>query len=223
MFKVLIVDDDKNINFLITKYLRKAGYQTIQAYNTKEAIDELVKNYIDIVITDLLMPGENGLEFTKYLRNNNYDMPILVITAKDDISDKTSCFNAGVDDYLVKPINVDELVLRVQALLRRAKINLEKKVMIGNTTLDYDLYSVTTLNNKIILPQKEFNILFKLFSYPDKIFTRVDLMKEFWGLNSSSDVRTVDVHINRLREKFSNNPDFEIVTMRGLGYKVIKK
>ncbi len=223
MFKIIVIDDDINLNFLIAKVLTKNGYQVHQCYNAESAYDVLDKNYIDLIITDIMMPGIDGYKFTESLRKEKIDIPILMITAKEEFKDKVMGFNVGADDYLVKPINLDELVLRVKALLRRAKINNEKKVSVGSTSLDYNTFTVQTLDEIVELPQKEFNILFKLFSYPNQIFTRTQLMNEFWGMLSESDERTIDVHINRLRDKFKDNPDFEIVTVRGLGYKVVKK
>lgn len=223
MFKILVIDDDVNLNFLIAKVLTKNGYQAYQCYSANAAYDVLDKNYIDLIITDIMMPGIDGYKFTESLRNEKIEIPILMITAKEEFSDKVKGFNVGADDYLVKPINLEELVLRVGAILRRAKINNEKKVSIGSTVLDYNTFTVETNGEKIELPQKEFNILFKLFSYPNQIFTRTKLMNEFWGMLSESDERTIDVHINRLRDKFKDNPNFEIVTVRGLGYKVVKK
>ena len=223
MFKIIVIDDDINLNFLIAKVLTKNGYQEFQCYNANSAYDVLDKNYIDLIITDIMMPGIDGYKFTESLRSEKIDIPILMITAKEEFKDKVMGFNAGADDYLVKPINLEELLLRVGAILRRAKINNEKKVAIGTTVLDYNTFTVETGNEKIELPQKEFNILFKLFSYPNQIFTRTQLMNEFWGMLSESDERTIDVHINRLRDKFKDNPNFEIITVRGLGYKVVKK
>ncbi len=222
MFRILVVDDDNNLNNLIAKVLTKNGYQVFQSLNVEKAYDIIDQNYVDLIITDIMMPGTNGYTFTRALRNEKIEIPILIITAKEEFRDKAEGFNAGADDYLVKPINMDELLLRVGALLRRAKISSEKKVTIGKTTLDYDTYTVNE-NGKITeLPQKEFNILFKLFSYPNQIFTRTKLMNEFWGMLSESDERTIDVHINRLRDKFKDSNDFEIITVRGLGYKVVK-
>ena len=223
MFKIIVIDDDINLNFLIAKVLTKNGYQVYQCYNAESAYDVLDKNYIDLIITDIMMPGIDGYKFTESLRKEKIDIPILMITAKEEFKDKAMGFNVGADDYLVKPINLDELVLRVKALLRRAKNNNEKKVSIGTTSLDYNTFTVQTLDEVVELPQKEFNILFKLFSYPNQIFTRTQLMNEFWGMLSESDERTIDVHINRLRDKFKDNPNFEIITVRGLGYKVVKK
>ncbi len=223
MFKILVVDDDINLNYLISKVLTKNGYKVYQSYNANDAYDVIDVNYIDLIITDIMMPGIDGYAFTKSLREEKIEIPILIITSCEEFSNKVEGFSVGADDYLVKPINLEELVLRVGALLRRAKINSDKKVTIGSTTLDYDTYSVVTPKETIELPQKEFNILFKLFSYPNQIFTRTKLMNEFWGMLSESDERTIDVHINRLRDKFKDSPDFEIVTVRGIGYKVVKK
>ncbi len=223
MFKIIVIDDDINLNFLIAKVLTKNGYEVFQCYNANTAYDVLDKNYIDLIITDIMMPGIDGYKFTESLRNEKIDIPILMITAKEEFKDKVRGFNSGADDYLVKPINLEELVLRVGAILRRAKINNEKKVSIGTTILDYNTFTVKTNDEIIELPHKEFNILFKLFSYPNQIFTRTQLMNEFWGMLSESDERTIDVHINRLRDKFKDNPNFEIITVRGLGYKVVKK
>ena len=223
MFKIIVIDDDINLNFLIAKVLTKNGYQVFQCYNANDAYEVLFKNYIDLIITDIMMPGIDGYEFTAGLRKEKIDIPVLMITAKEEFKDKVQGFSVGADDYLVKPINLDELVLRVGAILRRAKINNDRKVSIGTTVLNYDTFTVTTGDEVIELPQKEFNILFKLFSYPNQIFTRTKLMNEFWGMLSESDERTIDVHINRLRDKFKDNPNFEIITVRGLGYKVVKK
>lgn len=170
-----------------------------------------------------MMPRMDGYELTRALREAKYDLPILMVTAKDQFDDMQKGFRAGTDDYMVKPINVRELVLRVEALLRRAKISNEKKIVVGSTTLDYDALTVTLDGKETLLPQKEFYLLYKLLSYPNKIFTRQQLMDEIWGMFSETDERTVNTHINRLREKFSDCGDFEIVTVRGLGYKAVKK
>lgn len=223
MFKILVVEDDVNLNYLIAKVLTKNGYEVYQSYAVNGAYDVLYKTYIDLIITDIMMPGKDGYQFIKSLRNEQIDIPVLIITAKEEFKDKVKGFEVGADDYLVKPINLEELLLRVGAILRRSKIMNDKKVSIGNTTLDYNTFTVYTGTEKIELPQKEFNILFKLFSYPNQIFTRTKLMNEFWGMLSESDERTIDVHINRLRDKFKDSVDFEIVTVRGLGYKVIRK
>ncbi|WP_294581798.1 response regulator transcription factor [uncultured Thomasclavelia sp.] len=178
---------------------------------------------IDLMIVDVMMPKINGYELTEIIRKDNPNIPILMITAKETIEDKRKGFLSGVDDYMTKPIDYEEMVLRIKALLRRAKISTEKQIVIKNTTLDYDCLTVTT-NNKIIeLPKKEFLLLFHLLSYKGRIFTRRQLMENIWNMDSESDEHTIDVHINRLRNKFKDNPDFEIVTIRGLGYEAVEK
>ena len=178
---------------------------------------------MDLIITDIMMPVIDGYDFIKSLRDASYNQPVLIITAKDSFDDMEKGFRAVTDDYMVKPINVNELALRVKALLNRAKINTERKLTVGNTVFEYDSLTVFTNKGEETLPQKEFLLLFKLISYPNHIFTRHQLMDEIWGMNSESDMRTVDVHIGRLRERFKDNTDFEIVTVRGLGYKAVKK
>ena len=223
MAKILVIDDDINLNNLISRVLKKNNHEVYQAIDVNQALDIMASNYIDMIITDIMLPGVDGYTFTASLREEKMDLPILMITAKEEFKDKEKGFNVGADDYMTKPINLDELVLRVNALLRRSKIHIERKIVVGSTTLSYDSFEVKVGDEKFVLPQKEFNILFKLLSYPNQLFTRTKLMNEFWGMLSDSDERTVDVHINRLRDKFKNNPDFEIVTVRGLGYKVVKK
>jgi two-component system, OmpR family, response regulator len=179
------------------------------------------KNYIDLIITDLMMPNMDGYEFVQSIRQYNADIPILVITARDDFNSKNQSFRLGSDDYMVKPIDINEMCLRVGALLRRAKIAHERKQQIGETVLDYDSLTVKRGDEEIMLSKKEFCLLYKLVSMPNKILTRRQLMDEFWGIDNESDERTIDVHISRLRKLFENNPDFRIVTIRGLGYKVV--
>ena len=222
MFNVLIVEDDPKLNQLIKTTLVKHGYKTFTAFDGNEGIDVFDSNYIDIVISDIMMPCADGYELAKAIRERSKTTPILFVSAKDKFEDKQQGFQIGVDDYMVKPIDINELVLRVAALLRRAQIANERKLTIGETVLDYDTMTVLSCGEELILPQKEFNILFKLLSFPNKIFTRTQLMDEFWGPYSESLERTVDVHITRLRDKFKNNKDFDIVTMRGLGYKAVK-
>jgi DNA-binding response OmpR family regulator len=222
MFTILVVEDDSKLCKLFSTVLTKNGYRTLQAGNGLEAWDTLGKEYVDLIISDIMMPGMDGYEFTKSVRDSNNEIPILMITAKEDFSAKKQGFMLGTDDYMVKPIDVNEMVLRVGALLRRAKVVHERKQLIGQTTLDYDSLSVSRCGESIVLSQKEFYVLYMLASYPNKIFTRQQLMDEIWGINSESDSQTIDVHINRLRKHFVNNPDFEIITVRGLGYKVIK-
>lgn len=223
MINILIVEDDIKLNQLFCTVLTKHGFNTFASYNGIDAFNLLDNQHIDLIISDIMMPNMDGYEFTEAIRNINSEIPILMITAKDDFSSKKKSFLIGIDDYMVKPINVNEMVLRVEALLRRAKIVHDKKQVVGETTLDYDCLSVTRNGETIELPRKEFYLLYKLISYPNKVFTRNQLMDEIWGLDSPSDSQTIDVHINRLRRHFDNNPDFEIVTVRGLGYKVVKK
>jgi len=223
MFHILIVEDDKELRELFCTVLLKNGYKTTSAKDGFEALDVLDKEYIDLIISDIMMPNMDGFELLKSIRDALFRLPILMITAKESFEDKQRGFLLGTDDYMVKPINVNEMLLRVGALLRRAQIINEKKQCIGETLLEYDSLSVYQNDEAIVLPQKEFYILYKLVFYPNRIFTRQQLMDEIWGINSETDIRTVDVHINRLRDHFKNNIDFEILTVRGLGYKVVKK
>ncbi len=223
MFNVLIVEDDEKLNHLIKTTLLKNGYSVYTARNGIEGIDVYDNNYIDLVVSDIMMPEMDGYALAKAVRERNVMTPILFVSAKDKYEDKQQGFQIGIDDYMVKPIDLNELLLRVSALLRRAQIANDRKLTLGVTVLDYDTMTVTVNGEEVVLPQKEFNILFKLLSFPNKIFTRTQLMDEFWGLYSESLERTVDVHITRLRDKFKSNTDFEIVTVRGLGYKAVKK
>lgn len=223
MFHILIVEDDKELCELFSTVLIKNGYKTTSAKDGVEALNVLDKEYIDLIISDIMMPNMNGFELIKSIRDAQFSLPILMITAKESFQDKQRGFLLGIDDYMVKPIDVNEMVLRVGALLRRAQIINERKQCIGETLLEYDSLSVSKNGEAIILPQKEFYILYKLVSYPNRIFTRQQIMDEIWGIDSETDIRTVDVHINRLRDRFKNNIDFEISTVRGLGYRVVKK
>lgn len=223
MVNILVVEDDKKLCQLYCTVLSKHGFNTLTACDGIEAFNVFENKHIDLVISDIMMPNMDGYEFTKALRDINSEIPLLMITAKDDFSSKQKGFLIGTDDYMVKPIDVNEMVLRVEALLRRSKIVHDRKQVIGETILDYDSLTVTKNEDSIILPQKEFYLLYKLVSYPNKVFTRNQLMDEIWGVDSPSDSQTIDVHINRLRRNFNNNNDFEIVTVRGLGYKVVKK
>jgi DNA-binding response OmpR family regulator len=219
MFNILIVEDDKNIRRLMQTVLQQNGYNTHQATDGKEALDIFDKEHIDLMICDIMMPNIDGYELTDSLRSANYNLPVLMVTAKESFADKQKGFLVGTDDYMVKPIDVNEMVLRVQALLRRSKIVNDRKLEIGGIIINYDAFTVTRENDKHTLPQKEFHLLYKLLSYPDIIFTRLQLMDEIWGMDSESDDRTVDVHVKRLRERFYNYPEFEIITVRGVGYK----
>jgi two-component system OmpR family response regulator len=222
MFNILVCEDDRNIRRLICEYLKKENYNVFESENGEEALNVLDASHIDLLITDIMMPIIDGYALSKELREAGYELPILVITAKDTIDDKKKGFNIGIDDYMVKPVDMDELVLRVFALLRRAKIASEKEMVVGTTIFNYDNYTVTVNNINIELPKMEFQLIFKLLSQPNRIFTRHQLMDEIWGYNAESDMRTVDVHIKRLRERFEGNKDFEIVTVKGLGYKAVK-
>lgn len=201
-------------------YLIRDGYHVFLASDGLEALDLLDKEHFDLIILDIMMPNMDGYTLTKELRTLNYNLPILMITAKETIEDKKKGFSVGTDDYMVKPIDFDEMLLRVSALLRRAKISNEHKIVVGDIILDYETLTVSTTTEAILLPQKEFYLLFKLLNYPKRIFTRQELMDEIWGFDSDTDERTVDVHIKRLREKFEKYEEFRIVTVRGLGYKV---
>lgn len=222
MLKILIAEDDLDLRQLFSHVLIKNGYNVKGVSNGQEALDALTKSYYDLIISDIMMPVMDGYELVSELREANILTPVLMITAKDSFDDMKKGFISGTDDYMVKPVNVNEMVLRVQALLRRAQMINERRQVIGSTTMEVDSLTVTTDDDSFILPQKEFMLLYKMASYPGKIFTRQQLMDEIWGYENESDTHTVDVHIARLRERFKDNPDFKIVTMRGVGYKVVK-
>lgn len=222
MFQVLIAEDDRELRQLFQHVLVKNGYFVTGVSDGKEALQELEKGYYDIVISDVMMPVMDGYELVRALRETNNNIPVMMITAKDAFDDMRMGFLSGTDDYMVKPVNVNEMVLRVSALLRRAQMINERRQTIGNTVLECDSLTVTVDGSKYILPQKEFMLLYKMASFPGRIFTRQQLMDDIWGYDSETDTHTVDVHIGRLREKFSNNKDFKIITMRGVGYKVVK-
>jgi DNA-binding response OmpR family regulator len=223
MFKILVVEDDAALRKVLCSILNQNGYQALDAKDGHAALEILEKEVVDLMISDIMMPGMDGYELTRSLRASRYEFPILMVTAKEQYSDMEEGFLSGTDDYMIKPINPGELLLRVRALLRRAQINNDRRIVVGSTTLDCDTLTVRCGSTEQILPQKEFFLLYKLLSYPGKIFTRQQLMDEIWGLESESDVRTVDVHIGRLRDKLGEvQDDFEIVTIRGLGYKAVK-
>lgn len=221
MFKVLVVEDSKNLRKLMVTYLKKNNYETLEAENGEEALEVLDNQHIDLLISDIMMEKIDGYELTKELRRANYTLPILLITAKETIEDKKIGFLSGADDYMVKPINMDEMILRAGALLKRSNIINQKKIVIKDVTLSYDEYTITAKDKIYQVPQKEFLLLYKLLSYPNKIFTRQELMDEIWGFDSTSDIRTVDVHIKRIRSKFEFLQAFKILTIRGVGYKAI--
>ena len=220
--KILVVDDDREIVGAIKKRLELEGYDVVPAYNGLEALDVLVEQDIQLLIIDIMMPGMDGYELTRHLRSMDYNLPILMVTAKVLPEDKRKGFMAGTDDYMTKPVDEEEMVLRIRALLRRAQIASERKITIGSVTLDYDSLSVTRGSSVQTLPRKEFYLLYKLLSYPGKIFTRIQLMDEIWGIESETDDNTINVHINRLRKRFEQYPEFTIETIRGLGYKAVK-
>ncbi len=222
MLTILVVEDDKNLRKLMTAYLEQDGYQVITANNGVEALTIIDKHHIDLLISDIMMKNMDGYELVSSLRESGFTLPILIVSAKESFEDKKKGFQLGTDDYMVKPINMQEMLLRVVALLRRAQINNERKLIIGEVILDQDTLTVKTPDNIYELPKKEFYLLYKLLSYPKKIFTRQQLMDEIWGMESEADERTVDVHIKRLREKFECLHEFKIITIRGLGYKAEK-
>ncbi len=222
MLKILVVEDDRELRHLFAHVLIKNGYSVKEVSNGKEALDAIEEEHYDLIISDIMMPKMDGYELVRSLRDAGNTTPILMITAKDAFDDMRMGFLSGTDDYMVKPINVNEMVLRVQALLRRAQMIHERRQSIGGTVLEYDTFTVTFGDKKMVLPQKEFMLLYKLVSYPGRIFTRQQLMDDVWGYDSNSDTHTIDVHIGRLRERLRENEDFRIVTMRGVGYKVEK-
>ena len=223
MFNILVVEDNLDLRELFVTTINNAGYRAFGATDGLDALNLMDNTHIDLIVADIMMPKMSGYELTKELRSLGNSIPILMVTAKDDYDSLQKGFSFGADDYMIKPVNVNELLLRIQALLRRARINSEKKIVIGSTIIDYESMTVKFNDDDIVLPLKEFNLLFKLLSFPGKIFTRQQLMDEIWGMDSETDDRTINTHINRLRERFSNNQDFEIVTIRGLGYKAVKK
>ena len=223
MLNILLVEDNIDLSSLIASELEREKFSVSIASNGEQAIELFDNKRFDLIITDIMMPKLDGFGLISYVREVNKNIPILIISAKSSQDDKYKGFNLGTDDYMVKPIDIDELLLRVNALLRRAKILNERKLTIGGATLDYDGLSVTIDDETTVLPQKEFQILFKLLSYPDTIFTRNQLMEEFWDINTDSDEMTIYTHIHRLRDKYQNCPYFEIVTIRNLGYKAVLK
>ncbi len=223
MFNILVVDDDKNTRLLMTAVLENEGYTVFSAEDGVKALDVMDENHIDLVVLDIMMPNMDGYEFTQELRTANNDLPILMVSAKQLPADRKQGFLVGTDDYMTKPIDEEEMLLRIKALLRRAKIVNDKKILIGEVVLDYDSYTVSGHGSIQELPQKEFLLLFKLLSYPGKIFTRIQLMDEIWGADSDTGWETVTVHIGRLRKRFENWDEFSIESVRGLGYKAVKK
>lgn len=224
MFRILVVEDDKELNKAVCSYLNKNGYETVGCLSANEAYDAMYGgNLIDLIISDIMMPDIDGFEFAETIREQNQNIPILFMTARDDFTAKQRGFKAGIDDYMVKPIDLDELLLHIGALMRRANIANSRKLTVGSLTLDADERSATLGDKEIPLTVREFNLLYKLLSYPKKTFTRQQLMDEFWDMASGTSSRTVDVYMTKLRDKFSECDDFEIVTVHGLGYKAVLK
>lgn len=223
MLKILIVEDDRELRQLFGHVLIKNGYTVKGVSNGQEGLDAIDSSYYDLIISDVMMPVMDGFEMVRQLREAGNSTPVLMITAKDTFDDMRQGFLSGTDDYMIKPVNVNEMVLRVGALLRRAQMINERRQVIGNTVLECDSLTVTSNGETSAIPQKEFMLLYKMVSYPGRIFTRQQLMDEIWGYDSESDTHTVDVHIGRLRERFRDNQDFKIITMRGVGYKVVKR
>ena len=223
MFNILVVEDDQHTRKLISAVLKQEGFTSFAAVDGEDALQIMDKQQIDLIILDIMMPKMDGYELTKHLRSSDQKLPILMVSAKQLPEDKHRGFLAGTDDYMTKPLDIKEMVWRVKALLRRAQIANEHRLTIGEVVLDYDTLTVTRGDESHVLPKKEFYLLFKLLSYPNQIFTRLQLMDEIWGMESESSDTTVNVHINRLRRRFEHFPEFELVTVRGLGYKAVKK
>ena len=223
MFKVLLVEYDKDLNQTVYAFLNQNGYMATGCLSANEAYDEMYEQVFDLIISDIMMPGVDGYEFARSVRETNEDIPMLFMTARDDFESKRKGFKAGVDDYLVKPVDLDELLLRMEALLRRAKIATAKKLEIGSLLLDAEEHMAYVDGEEINLTVREFDIIYKLLSYPKKTFTRTQLMDEFWDAETGSGTRVVDVYMTKLRDKFSECDSFEIVTVHGLGYKAVIK
>ena len=223
MFNILVVEDDKNTRRLMSAILSENGFNPFLAEDGLAALQMLDQQQIDLILLDIMLPNMDGYELTEELRSAGYRLPVLMVTAKQAPRDKKQGFLVGTDDYMTKPVDEEEMILRIKALLRRAGIADQHRLSIGKVTLDYDALTVIRDDQRVTLPQKEFYLLFKLLSYPDVIFTRLQLMDEIWGMDSETDERTVNVHINRLRDRFGDYQEFKIVTVRGLGYKAVKK
>ena len=222
MFKILIAEDDRELRQLFEHVLCKSGYLVTGVSNGREALQALDESYYDLIISDIMMPEMDGYALVQSLREAGHHLPVLMITAKTAFDDMRQGFLSGTDDYMVKPVNVNEMVLRVGALLRRAQMINERRLTLGETVMECDSLTVSVGGESMVLPQKEFMLLYKMASFPGRIFTRQQLMDEIWGYDSDSDTHTVDVHIGRLRDRFRDSRDFRIVTMRGVGYKVVK-
>ena len=223
MFKILVLEDDRELNRTVCAFLNNSGYQAVGCLDANEAYDALYENSVDLIVSDIMMPGVDGFEFARNVRDVNSEIPILFMTARDDMASKQRGFRIGVDDYMVKPIDLDELFLRIGALLRRAKIAASRKLEIGSFVMDADEHTAYLGDEEISLTSREFNILYKLLSYPKKTFTRTQLMNEFWDVDTATAPRAVDVYMTKLRQKLAACEDFEIKTVHGLGYKAVIK
>ena len=223
MFEILVAEDDKNTRRFLQVVLEEDGFRVHTAVNGQEAMDILDREYIDLVVLDVMMPQMDGYEFTRQIRSANSNLPILMVSAMQLPQDKKKGFLVGTDDYMTKPIDPEEMLLRIRALLRRARITSERRIEVGDVVLDYDSLTVRRGREVMELPQKEFMLLYKLLSYPGKIFTRIQLMDEIWGADSETGWETVTVHVGRLRKRFEGWSEFEIISVRGLGYKAVKK
>ena len=221
MIHILVVEDDERLNRIVCTYLKDSGFEAKGCLGAEEAYEEMYSQLYDLIVSDIMMPGIDGFEFTRTVRRVNKRIPILFMSARDDLPSKQKGFQLGIDDYMVKPVDLDELVLRVRALLRRANIEMERKITVGNLTLDADGMSVEVDGEEISLTTREFNIIYKLLSYPKKTFSRAQLMDEFWDVDSDTSLQAVDVYMTKLRAKLSNCDGFKIVTVRGLGYKAV--
>ena len=223
MFKILIAEDDQELRQLFQHVLMKNGYAVKGVDDGQKALDAIAEDYYDLIISDIMMPNVDGYSLVRQLRDSGNNIPVMMITAKDAFDDMRLGFLSGTDEYMVKPVNVNEMVLRINALLRRAKMISDRRQTVGGTVLEFDSFTMRWSGQSYILPQKEFQLLYKLASYPGQIFTRQQLMEDIWGPDSESDIHTVDVHVGRLRERLRENPDLEIITVRGLGFKVVRK
>ena len=223
MFQILVVEDDRELNRTVCTFLNQSGYQATGCLNAEEAYDAMYEKMFDLIVSDVMMPGIDGFEFAKTVRSLNEEIPILFMTARDDFASKQRGYRVGIDDYMVKPIDLDELFLRIGALLRRAKIAASRQLIVGHFKMDADEHTAYLNDEEIPMTNREFSLLYKLLSYPKKTFTRTQLMDEFWEADTSSGPRTVDVYMTKLRSKLSECKDFEIVTVHGLGYKAVLK
>ncbi len=223
MFRILVAEDDAELRQLFCRVLTRNGFTALGAADGAEALELLAHEYIDLIVSDIMMPRVDGYALVRQLRAEGNPVPVLMITARDGFQDLQFGFLSGADDYMVKPVNVNEMVLRINALLRRAQMVAQRRLTVGGSVLDYDRFTVSTPAGEAVLPQKEFLLLYKLLSSPAHIFTRQQLMDDIWGMDSVTEARTVDVHINRLRDRFRTSPDFEIQTVRGIGYRAVKR